>query len=91
MNPETTPNRNEVLWHLAHRRVAFRRKALTSLGLILFLTAVWYFSNPRAPFWPAWAALGISIGLIVRFVKAYFPTPNAAENEYQKLVQAERK
>lgn len=91
MNSETLPNRNETLWQQAHQRVAFRRKALTYSLLLLFLTAVWYFSNPRAPFWPAWAALGFGISLAMRFVKAYFPQVGSVETEYRKLSENQPK
>jgi hypothetical protein len=86
MNP-TTPNHDELLWQQARQRVSLRWHALTSLALIAFLTAVWYLTGPRFVFWPAWAALGMGTGLLVRAMRTYFPQVGSVEHEYQKLAQ----
>lgn len=87
MNPQPTPHRDETLWQRARQRVSLRRHALTVLALIAFLTVVWSLTGPRAIFWPAWAALGMGTGLLVRFLQINFPQVGSVEQEYQKLTE----
>lgn len=87
MHTQPNSNRDELLWQQARQRVSLRRHALTVLVLIAFLVAVWYLTGPRAIFWPAWAALGMGTGLLVRFLRTYFPQLGSVEQEYQKLAE----
>lgn len=91
MHSQITPHRDETLWQQARQRVSLRRHALTVLVLIAFLTAVWCLTGPRAIFWPAWAALGMGTGLLVRFLRTYFPQLGSVEQEYKKLAETAAK
>lgn len=85
--------RNDRLWKLAKRRVAFK-KHLTSYVLVnLFLWGIWWFTSGQYGYssgpipWPAWVSLGWGLGLGFSYFEAYGNgnEPNAIEREYEKL------
>lgn len=82
----SAPN-DPFLYSLARRRVGLQRRAITHLVLIAFLTLAWYLtSGPGHPFWPGWAALGLGLGLTIRYTKLYvIPRTGAVEREYENL------
>jgi len=87
IHSQTTPDRDDNLWQQARQRVSLRRHTLTSLALIAFFTAVWYFTGPYegrdAYFWPI---LGWGIGLASHgFAASSSGAESAVEREYRKL------
>ena len=88
------------LWHLARRRISFRRHLSVYLIINIFLWALWYFTGreyyvreyygkdfyySNIP-WPLWTTLGWGIGLAFHFMSAYVSTgSHSIEKEYNKL------
>ena len=87
-----TEKKDEVLWSIAKKRVAFRKSFATYVIINLFLWAIWYFTNDNHSFsrnnipWPIWSTLGWGIGIAFQYNHAYIsPGQHAVEKEYEKL------
>jgi hypothetical protein len=83
--------RDEKLWQIAKRRADFQNSLIGFVITTVICWAIWYLTagrhgvNTHTP-WPLWVMLGLGIGLIFKFLKAY-KTDNdtIAEREYEKL------
>ncbi|MEO8173432.1 MAG: 2TM domain-containing protein [Sediminibacterium sp.] len=88
---------DEILWRIAKKRARFKKQLISYVLVSCFLWGIWFMSGseinydsdfpgfPNFP-WPAWIMFWWGIGLVFCFVNAYLVnTPNAVENEYQKL------
>lgn len=78
----TEPNKNDPLWRIAKKRVAFRWTLLSYLATSIILTAVWFLSG-RGSFWPAWVMIFWGIALVVQYIQMFHV--NSIEEEYKKL------
>ncbi len=83
--------RDEKLWQLAKRRADFQDSLIGFVVITCICWVVWYFTsgqndmNTRNP-WPLWVMLGLGIGLVFKFIKAYKTDKDTiAEREYEKL------
>ena len=83
--------RDEKLWQIAKRRADFQDSLISFMVISTICWAIWYFTagrrgiNTGTP-WPLWVMLGIGIGLILKFIRAYKTDKNTmAEREYEKL------
>lgn len=72
------------LWNQARRRAAFKKYLYSFVIVNLVCLLVWAMGD-RDGFWPAWVALGMGIGLIFSFYKAYMSTEGLTEREYERL------
>ena len=83
--------RDEKLWQIAKRRADFQDSLIGFMVVSTICWAVWYFTAGRRGVnigtpWPLWVMLGLGIGLILKFIKAYKTDKNTiAEREYEKL------
>jgi 2TM domain len=85
--------RDEKLWQLAKRRADFQDSLIGFVVVTVICWAVWYFTaGHRVGFsyggtpWPLWVMLGLGIGLVFKFMKAYKTDKDTlAEREYEKL------
>lgn len=83
--------RDEKLWQIAKRRADFQDSLIGFMVVSTICWAVWYFTAGRRGVnigtpWPLWVMLGLGIGLIFKFIKAYKTDKNTmAEREYEKL------
>ena len=83
--------RDEKLWQLAKRRADFLDSLIGFAVITVICWAVWYFTSGRhtgfhgTP-WPLWVMLGLGIGLVFKFIKAYKTDKDTlVEREYEKL------
>ena len=83
--------RDEKLWQIAKRRADFQDSLIGFIVVSTICWAVWYFTAGRRGVnigtpWPLWVMLGLGIGLLLKFIKAYKTDKNTmAEREYEKL------
>ena len=83
--------RDEKLWQIAKRRADFQDSLIGFMVVSTICWAVWYFTAGRRGInwgtpWPLWVMLGLGIGLVLKFLKAYKTDKNTmAEREYEKL------
>ena len=82
--------RDEKLWQLAKRRADFQNSLLGFAVLIVICWVIWFFTgghkNIHGTPWPLWVMLGLGIGLVSKFIKAYKTDKDTlAEQEYEKL------
>jgi 2TM domain len=92
MDYQPTPEgKDPQIWHLAHKRVAFKNHLAAYIVINLFFWMLWYFTgakihNDEGVPWPVWPMMGWGIGIIFHFIAAYVNTGNTLiEREYQKL------
>lgn len=83
--------RDEKLWQLAKRRADFQNSLIGFVVTTGICWVIWYFTagrrgiNTHTP-WPLWVMLGLGIGLVFKFLKAYkTDTETITEREYEKL------
>ena len=83
--------RDEKLWQIAKRRAAFQNSLLSFVIITGICWVIWYLTSGRdghnlgTP-WPLWVMLGLGIGLVFKFMKAYKTDKDTlAEQEYEKL------
>jgi len=83
--------RDEKLWRLAKRRADFQNSLISFVVITGLCWVIWYLTsgrydhNIRTP-WPLWVMLGLGIGLVFKFLKAYKTDKDTiAEREYEKL------
>ena len=83
--------RDEKLWQLAKRRADFQNSLIGFVTTTGICWVIWYLTTGRNGIntgtpWPLWVMLGLGIGLILKFIKAYKTDKNTmAEREYEKL------
>ena len=83
--------RDEKLWQIAKRRADFQDSLIGFIVITGICWAVWFFTSGRHGFndvtpWPLWVMLGLGIGLVFKFIKAYKTDKDTlAEREYEKL------
>lgn len=83
--------RDEKLWQLARRRADFQDSLIGYVVITGVCWVIWYFTAGRRGFnsytaWPVWVMLGLGIGLVSKFIKAYKTDKETlAEREYEKL------
>lgn len=82
---------DEILWHIAKRRAAFRKQLFSYMVVNLMLWAIWFISgrenyaHSSTP-WPVWVMFWWGVGLAFSFGNAYVVnTRSSIEHEYQKL------
>ncbi|MDZ4757898.1 MAG: 2TM domain-containing protein [Bacteroidota bacterium] len=87
--------KDEHLWKLALKRANFKKHLFTYIIVNGFLWALWFMIGKSEPTveggglhfpWPIWTTLGWGIGVFFNYRDAYSDTTNAAEKEYQKLL-----
>ena len=83
--------RDEKLWQIAKRRASFQDSLIGFIVISCICWAVWYLTagrrgtNTNMP-WPLWVMLGLGIGLVMKFIRAYKTDGDTlAEQEYEKL------
>ncbi|MDQ3048155.1 MAG: 2TM domain-containing protein [Bacteroidota bacterium] len=89
-------NRDEELWRIAKKRVAFKKHLASYLLVNGFLWAIWWFSgdfegvgSDGIP-WPIWPTLGWGLGLGFNYYNAYMYNPqNDIEKEYNRMKNKE--
>ncbi len=88
--------RDEKLWQIAKQRAAFQDSLIGFMVISTICWAVWYFTagsrgiNTRTP-WPLWVMLGLGIGLVMKFIKAYKTDKDTlTEKEYERLKNKNR-
>lgn len=91
MNYHPTPDgKDPRLWHLANKRVAFKRHLAAYFVVNAFLWALWLLTgapiyNDGVP-WPVWSTVGWGLGVAFHYFGAYVNTDkDPVEQEYQKL------
>lgn len=83
--------RDEKLWQIAKRRADFQDSLIGFIVITVICWAIWFFTSGRHGFtgatpWPLWVMLGLGIGLVFKFIKAYKTDKDTlAEREYEKL------
>ena len=83
--------RDEKLWQLAKRRADFQNSLIGFVITTGICWVIWYLTTGRHGIntgtpWPLWVMLGLGIGLLLKFIKAYKTDKNTmAEREYEKL------
>jgi len=83
--------RDEKLWQIAKRRADFQDSLVGFVVVTVICWAIWYFTTGRNGYntgtpWPLWVMLGLGIGLVLKFIKAYKTDKDTlAEREYEKL------
>ena len=93
MDYQPTPDgKDPQLWHIANKRVAFKRHLATYIVINLFFWILWYFTNDQRGSdenglpWPVWPGIGWGIGLVFHFIGTYVSTGHhSVEREYEKL------
>jgi hypothetical protein len=83
--------RDEKLWQIAKRRADFQNSLIGFVITTGICWIIWYLTagrsgiNIRTP-WPLWVMLGLGIGLVFKFLKAYKTDKDSiTEREYEKL------
>ncbi len=86
---ENQSQKDELLWQVAKRRVAFKGSLSAYVVVNLALIAIWYVtSGPGTYFWPFWPIMGWGIGVALQYAGAYHTHQLfSAEEEYKKLKQ----
>lgn len=90
MNENLTP-KEQMLWKIAKKRVAFKRQLFSYIVINGFLWALWFFTsrnNDPADLmpWPLWSTLGWGIGVAFSYYGAYMDNKaDAVEKEFEKL------
>lgn len=82
--------RDEKLWQLAKRRADFQDSLIGFLLITAICWVIWYFTTGQKEHygtpWPLWVMLGLGIGLVLKFIRAYKTDKNTlTEKEYEKL------
>jgi 2TM domain len=84
--------RDEKLWQIAKRRADFQDSLIGFMVVSAICWAVWYFTTGHFDFkfmgtpWPIWVMLGLGIGLLLKFIKAYKTDKDTlTEREYERL------
>ena len=82
--------RDEKLWQMAKRRADFQDSLIGFVVITGICWAVWFFTTGRGDYrgtpWPLWVMLGLGIGLVMKFIRAYKTDKDSiTEREYQKL------
>jgi hypothetical protein len=83
--------KDEKLWQIAKRRADFQDSLIGFVVVSVICWAVWFFTTGRHGFdggtpWPLWVMLGLGIGLVLKFIKAYKTDRDTlTEQEYEKL------
>ena len=83
--------RDEKLWQLARRRADFQNSLIGFVVTTGICWVIWYLTSGRHDHaygtpWPLWVMLGLGIGLVFKFMKAYKTDKDTmAEREYEKL------
>ena len=83
--------RDEKLWQLAKRRADFQNSLIGFVFTTGICWVIWYLTAGRHGFnrgtpWPLWVMLGLGIGLVLKFMRAYKTDKDTiAEREYEKL------
>lgn len=87
-------DRNEELWKIAKKRVAFKWSLFTYAIVNAFLVMVWYWSieeHDLYNFWPKWVMFGWGIGIAFQYLHAYHGNNIFNINEeYEKLKNNDR-
>lgn len=82
--------KDPALWALAKKRAGFKNDLSYYFVINTFLWLIWLLTDDHdggIP-WPVWSTAGWGIGMIIEYFSIYkYPTENAAEREYEKLVQ----
>jgi hypothetical protein len=88
-------NRDEKIWALAQKRVAFKKELFTYIVINIFLWVLWLITKNDKPEareiynnipWPAWVTLGWGVAVALKYFKVYKTTGDTlAEKEYEKL------
>lgn len=93
---QTPEGKDPVLWDIAKKRAGFKSHLVTYLVVNAFFWGIWLIRGERHDHehlfpWPVWPLLGWGIGLAFHFAGVYlFPEANAAEREYEKLINNKR-
>lgn len=89
---ETIQNmKDEMIWKIAKKRVAFKRTLLAYVLVNSFLWAMWFMSGKEMTDnfipWPLWSMVGWGIGLAFQYFGAYvfYDKTDAVEKEYEKM------
>jgi len=82
--------RDEKLWQIAKRRAGFQDSLIGFVVITGICWAIWFFTTGRGEHhgtpWPFWVMLGLGIGLVMKFIRAYKTNKDSmTEREYQKL------
>lgn len=85
-------NKDQELWNIAKKRVAFKKHLATYIIMNGFFWAVWWFTqgelgmNFTSTPWPVWPGLGWGIGVAFNYYGAYHSgNANDIQKEYEKL------
>ena len=82
--------KNEDLWRIAKKRVAFKRQLASYIIINSFFWILWYLTDSKhegygVP-WPISPMIGWGIGLMFSYLNAYvFVKEDAVAKEYEKL------
>ncbi|HQW83283.1 MAG TPA: 2TM domain-containing protein [Ferruginibacter sp.] len=82
--------RDEKLWQMAKRRASFQDSLIGFVVITAMCWVIWFFTtdqkNLNGTAWPLWVMLGLGIGLVFKFIKAYKTDKDTiTEREYEKL------
>jgi 2TM domain len=86
------PQRDELLWQEAQKRVAFKIHLTVYLVVNVSLWAIWGFLRATGQGtsypWPIWTNLGWGVGLASHYMRTFlFSEQSVVEREYQKLLK----
>lgn len=88
---ENTEPKDENLWRIASRRVAFKRHFFIYLVINIFLWIVWYMNTEVKDIksmWPLYTTCGWGIGVIFHYFFAFQGLSDMmVEREYKKLLK----
>lgn len=87
--------RDEKLWQLARRRADFQDSLIGFVVITVICWAIWFFTTGQKEIygtpWPLWVMLGLGIGLVLKFIRAYKTDKDTlTEREYEKLKSQNR-
>lgn len=90
METNINSERDQELWHIARKRVKFKRHLALYVLLHIWFWAIWYFSDEKESelglAWPAWSMIGWGIGLAFSYLNAYVLVKQTAiQREYDKM------
>jgi len=82
--------RDEKLWQIAKRRADFQDSLIGFVVITGICWVIWFFTTGRGDHkgipWPLWVMLGLGIGLVMKFIRAYKTDKDSiTEREYEKL------